>query len=402
MSEASDGISFRHQHIFEIARFPMMFKKVVAVSLICAGAALWIGCSSPSSPSATAPKADLSRPDISTFQPSLTDPSGTTYAGDYFPFAAGNRWDFGGQTSIDGYEVDVYPGEPADSTPASQSGSIIAFFEILPAKSVTFSSGTYSLFPIKGYTERIINGSTSTTIDTTTYFEKVNNTVYCRGAKFADGSNVQFTDRILIKQPLAAGATWESQPQINVQDMTNAMTSNLEQNLTNIKVAIDSQVIQGKAVVVGKQAVTILGKSDSAVRVDEKMVAKISMRVSGSYQGTVMDMSFCLLASYLNNFFFARDTGWVGLNNSSETTTLVNVAAQGQVMTMREFQQEIDTKTLSSLILAPVAKRSVVTNSGLMKDGVKVSGDFSGVEEVLANLSSSITKCLKASMSIAK
>lgn len=371
---------------------------LVCISMFCAGSILMLECSSPSKPKDSVPTADLPRPDVSSYQPALTDPEGTTYAGDYFPFVAGNRWNFSGQTSTTGYEVQESGGE-SDSTPIYQSGSIIASFEILPARPITFTSGTYQLNPIKGYTQRMVGGSSSTTIDTASFFEKVNGTIYCRGMKFMDGSNIEFTDRILLKQPLSAGASWDCQPQINAKDLTNSLTSMLQKQFgADAQISVDSQYIQGKAVVIGKTSISAFGKARSTIKVCEKIALKISLHLNGVMEGTQVALSMCMQATYLNTFHFARDTGWIAKSDSSGTTTLMHVAAQGQQMTVRQYENESNSLTISSVTLNPiVAKRSMPISPDSPFAAQYRQDDFSGLESVVGTVRSAIEKCLKKS-----
>lgn len=348
----------------------------------------------------TTPVADLPLPSVDSYEPDLIGTQGTTIDGDYFPFTAGNRWDFSGTENISGYEITTYPGAGGqDSVPISLNGSnmnYISFFEILPSRMITLSSGQYDLNPIKGYVQNTSQGYTSYSVDTASFYEKTGGSVYCRAKRTGSGDIIEITGRLLLKQPLSVGSTWQTSPQVNIDDMADMLVSSFEQKFgSDAAVTVDSMIIETKAVVVGAENTTVFGQATPAVRVDEAQAGKISISIAGEIEETSVELSACCIFSGVYKWYFVRDTGWVSYTDSTETTTLMNITAEGVTVSDKTFEKEVGEFQVEAITLVPGAGKELVRRSDAQPSQFKFDILSSLPDKIAGKLYKSLNRIIK-------
>lgn len=284
-----------------------------------------------------------------------TEPTGTTYTGNFFPLEAGYMWNYYGNADID--MTLIYPGSPPmkDSTVGPASGMM----KVLPQQHVPLPSGTVLLYPIVDETD--VQGSAA---DTSRYFMKDTAAVYVKAIKLGDGSFMEVTNPLFIKSRLVVGDSWLAAPDI---DMTKLLSSESEISgfLSNPK--LDATA---KFFVVGKEQINLpspFGNRD-AIRLEQAndVTMSGSMTVQDT-SGYTMTMTMNMDAKLSVVYHLIADTGIVHQNTTGPMNMTITISYQGTqyTATMNMVINECDLRLVSFGPLPyPVSSvSSVVTTS---------------------------------------
>lgn len=194
---------------------------------------------------------------VDDYNPSLTEASGTSYTGDYYPLASGYYWTWSGTAKTTGNTMGV---------PMDESESVSAYMSVGNQQQLTLSSGTYTVFP------------TTESEGLQRYFEKTNSGVNLRAMKNAFDSNItEIKNPIYIKNPLVVGDKWETQPEID----QSLLEGYGDMDISNLK-------MNCKLFVVGKENMQWKGNTVQTLKLDERAEVTGSINYSeGGYSGVI-------------------------------------------------------------------------------------------------------------------
>lgn len=191
----------------------------------------------------------------------LSEEKGTEHTGDFFPLNDGYSWNYTGREESTGQTVYSGPGVN-ETEPIDDSYDLFESYVAYAPVSVTLTSGTYSLYPLRdvysesGYDYR--------------YFEKASDAIYFRAYTAGGTEKFEVENAIFLKIPLVVGDSWEVHPSINLSAYEGA--DDLGLSLGEMEVAITS-----KTYVIGVETVDWTGGSADPVRLDERVEGIISV-----------------------------------------------------------------------------------------------------------------------------
>ena len=201
---------------------------------------------------------------VDSHRPAYTDTFGTTYEGDYYPVAAGYRWDYAGPVSVTTtYSVTgTLEGQQVNEQDRETDSGIGRGFRVIrPRRRIRLPSGEYTVYP-----EQFMSSfwDPYSYDETVRYLEKLGDAVYVRAFEGTDGQLVEVRDPVFIKSPLVVGDRWVSSPKVEY----NAPFPSMEDSDGIRSISFDmNSVIH----VVGTQNVTVMGRSVEAVRLEQVM-----------------------------------------------------------------------------------------------------------------------------------
>lgn len=249
---------------------------------------------------------------VDTYDVTLTEEKGTEHYGNFYPIAEGYYWSYYGSQQVDG-EMKISSGGQSMTEPLDQSGSTYGTLYVLPAQSVSLSTGTYSLFPIQE------NGSISR------YLEKTDDAVYTRAITSESGSIVEVKNPVFIKNPLVVGDSWEIEPTIDLDEMMSAA------DLSGMSMGSTDMTINCKLFVIGKENLAINGENIEAVRIDE--AAEVDLSVPIEMSGASGTMSFNIEMTVI--LYLQENVGIVKQNLDMKMVVNGKISASGQSATIK-------------------------------------------------------------------
>lgn len=195
---------------------------------------------------------------VDTYAPKLTEAKGTVHSGDYFPLIPGEIASVRGtmtgtlQVSMRG----VSGGAPVSMDTSDVLQDIMTgTVETQAARSMTFSQGTFTVYPQVSLTYASDDGIDQAE-QTVLYFQKAADGVYVRGSLDPlDGNVVEPIRPLYFKLPLRVGDSWES-ASLDVPDVGDG---ELDMDMS----------VRSRTFVAGIEDVAVDGRNLRALRLDQ-------------------------------------------------------------------------------------------------------------------------------------
>jgi hypothetical protein len=175
------------------------------IALVAGLMMLWTGCKKDDNPVTPPPSY------VDTYTVNLTEASGTTYTGDYFPLKENYACYYLGSANIIVTMASTGTPTTQDTINVIASGML----RVLALTNINLPGGTDSLYPVVDQT----NAGT-TVNDTSRFFMKDSEAVYIKALKMADGNYLEVTNPVFIRSELIVGDSWETSPRL---DMTKLL-----------------------------------------------------------------------------------------------------------------------------------------------------------------------------------
>ena len=314
---------------------------------------------------------------VDSYTVTLTDPKGTTYAGDYFPIVQGYTCNYSGYTNIQSTtEILGFPSE-SDSTVGPTTGML----KVLPLCNIPLSSGTIPLYPIIDET----NMQGQVTADTSRFFMKDSQAVYIKAIKLSDGRYSEVTNPIFIKSRLVVGDSWEATPQINLVELLSSDPdlSDIQSNLT-----IDET---SKIFVVGKETISLPIGIRNTVRLEQADDISMTGTITTTSEGQYMAFNTVLNAKLATVYNMIADTGIAYQNVTGPL--IISLSGQGITMQISMYFNK------SELELTSLSGNNIVTTSSTSFAKQPLSFNTS-TEKKLWKVSQSIIKIITKKLSL--
>lgn len=252
----------------------------------------------------------------------LTEEKGAIYNGNYFPFMEVNYWKYSGYESVAGELTMNYQGEK-DTESLDDSYSAISTLTVNSPESISLNSGTYTLYPVRE--TQTANYNTTRTVR---YFEKASDAIYLRAIRLGYDDIIEVKNPVYLKVPLVVGDQWETQPEI---DMENLMEGTVD---ISGDMSLDMKCV---IYVVGREAINWQGDNVETVRLDERAQAKATINVEedGVKGSMSLDMQITLYLNYLEG------VGLISQKSNISLTMTGSFSGEGEKLTLK---MEMDTE----------------------------------------------------------
>lgn len=216
----------------------------------------------------------------------LAEEKGATYHGDYFPFIEINYWKYSGYESVTGEMTMDYQGEK-DTESLDDSYYGTSTLVVDSPESINLKSGTYTLYPV-----RETETADYETTYTIRYFEKATDAIYLRAIQLDYGNIIEVKNPVYLKIPLVVGDKWETQPEIDLENLLKD-----EAGVTG-DMNLDMKC---KIYVIGREVINWKGDDTETIRLDERAQAKAKMNVDeDGVKGSIsFDLQITLYLNYL-------------------------------------------------------------------------------------------------------
>ncbi len=258
----------------------------------------------------------------------LTEEEGVVHDGNFFPFIEANYWKYSGHESVTGEMTINYQGEK-DTESLDDDYSASSTLTVNAPQSISLSSGTYKLYPVR----ESLTADYNTTY-TTRYFEKASDAIYLRAIKLGYDNIVEVKNPVYLKVPLVVGDKWEAQPEI---DMESLMEGSLD---ISGDISMDMKCVM---YVIGKEEINWKGDNVETIRLDERAQAKATINVEedGVKGSMLLDMQITLSLNYLEG------VGLISQESNISLTITGSFSGEGEKITLK-----MDMDTEGSYILS--------------------------------------------------
>lgn len=274
----------------------------------------------------------------------LAEEKGAIYNGDYFPFIEINYWKYSGYESVIGEMTMDYQGEK-DTESLDDSYSSSTTVVVDSPVSINLKSATYTLYPVRE-TETLDYETTYTV----RYFEKATDAIYLRAIQLDYGDIIEVKNPVYLKIPLVVGDKWETQPEVNLENLMKDEAG----------VAGDMNLdMKCKIYVIGKEIINWNDDDIETIRLDERAQAKAKMNVDedGVSGSMSFDMQITLYLNYLDGVGLIRQKSNLSLSmtgsfsGEGEKLTLnMDMDSEGNyILTSYHFSNEKSTTLNKSL-----------------------------------------------------
>lgn len=252
---------------------------------------------------------------VDDYTPPYTADEGTSIDGSYYPLIAGTHWRYDGTANMKGTMTVKAQGETM-SEPLDETFPAYTDIWVLPQQSITVTSGTYTVFPVR---ESAVIEETGEATTSARYFENVDGTIYIRALQSADGTIVEVTDPIFIKHPLEVGDSWEATPSIGtdeILDLSGTDFSEIDPAFPNPDITME---IKCKFFVVGPETQAYNGSDVSSVRIDQRAEATVTMKFP-SVGTLTIEMDIFVILNLVDNVGIIRTRDQLNMKMSGSLT----------------------------------------------------------------------------------
>jgi hypothetical protein len=251
---------------------------------------------------------------IEAYTVNLTEPKGTTYAGNFFPLEEGYTCYYSG--SVDMLTEMTIPGY--DPIEESIIAPALGMLKVLQIRDIPLNSGLITLYPVVDLSD--IDGQI--TADTSRFFDKDAEAVYVKALKLADGSYLEVKDPVYIKSSLVVGESWRTAPQM---DMTELLAGELNEGIESSDMTLNAEA---KFFVVGHEMISLPIGSRWAMRMEQAnditMKGKCPLTMRMSLEGQTITIKITINKSELN-LTSLGENGIAKINDFSSTDPTIDM-----------------------------------------------------------------------------
>jgi hypothetical protein len=289
---------------------------------------------------------DSDDPDyVDDYIPTLTENSGISYTGDYFPFANGNYWTWSGTATITGFVEASAMGE-SEKSPIDETSSAYSYMTVGSPISLILNSGTYTVFPA------------DEPGDASRYFIKTDTSLLIKAIKYLDGNPTEVMDPVFIREPLVVGDKWASTPSVDMNEMMN----NTSMEATEVDITTKCNLF-----VLGKENFYWNGQNNETVKLQERAQATgtINIDMNGMTGPLNVDVKIDIILLLLKDVGIVRQYGTMEMKISGKINYMgvdVNInmeMTQDQDLVLESY----DIPGASKVVLNPNTNNESVTKA---------------------------------------
>ena len=277
---------------------------------------------------------------VDDYNPPLTESSGTTYEGSYFPLKTGNTWEYTGtmDMAMEGTaEVSGFGHSESETLDTTMSTNATETCIVGEMTRISYSGSQISVYPVTSTVSMSdLDGEIDSAIE---YLEELSDGIYQRATGYGE-SMVEMDDMLLIRKPLVVGDSWESNPDTDLGDLME-----LTDELGTGDQTADAQVTaEAVTYVIGVETIDVKGVSTPTIRLDQR--ADVSIKMSDAQLG---DISTTIKGTVIMNL--QEDVGVVRERFDMDMTMNMSMSDGGMSMTMNMTADMTGGMTLVSSTL---------------------------------------------------
>jgi hypothetical protein len=200
-------------------------------------------------------KKDSSKPAsfVDDYVPQLTEATGTTYSGNYYPFNTGYSWNWSGTQTTTGSMQYSAMGQN-ETEPMNSTDPITGYMTVNAPMQLTLNSGTYTVYP------------TTETEGLSRYFQVTDTALCLRAIKSSSSSSIiEATNSVYLRKPLIVGAKWKSMPEVDLSEIFS------ETGYTGSSAGVE---LKCSLFVIGKENITWKSQNKETLVVQERAQVK--------------------------------------------------------------------------------------------------------------------------------
>jgi hypothetical protein len=305
---------------------------------------------------------------VTDFTPVLTETSGKSYSGDYYPFKVGNEWNWSGTATTAG-KMTISSGGQSQDEPLDGTENAYGYMNIVGNESISLSSGSYDVL------------YTSETDGTSRYFEVTDAAILLRAIRTSDMSEIaEVKNPTFIKIPLVVGDQWETEPEVDYSQFTSISDGIGSIDLT----------MKCKMFVLGNEDITWKSAQTSTVVLQER--ALITGKITPG-QGMTGSININVTADI--KMYLKKDVGIVKQDMTMVMSMNGTISAQGQSAKITMNANVESTMSLGSYTLDGVYsyKSANVNNTNkqlpIIKSNMKFAKEINSAVSVVNKLKNS-------------